>query len=331
MKPVVLVTGGAGYIGSVTCKALAEAGYLPITYDNLSRGHRQAVRWGPLEKKDLGDTNALYAVFRTYRPVAVLHFAAYAYVGESMRAPELYFQNNVVKTLNLLDCMRECGVKIIVFSSSCATYGLPIEIPIKETHPQDPINPYGESKRAIEGALRWYGVGHNLKWTALRYFNAAGADPEGEIGENHSPETHLIPLTIEAALGLRSHVAIYGTDYETPDGTAIRDYVHVTDLADAHVRALEYLLRGGASRPINLGTGNGYSVRQVVRAVERAAGITGISKNAERRPGDPAVLVADASESGRVLMWKPRYSDLEAIIGTALQWHRGKLPKKMRI
>lgn len=324
MKPVVLVTGGAGYIGSATCKALARAGYLPVAYDNLSRGHHWAVKWGPLEEHDLKDEKALCASFRTYSPVAVLHFAAYAYIGESMSAPYLYFQNNMVNSLTLLECMRECGVKTIVFSSSCATYGLPIELPIKESHPQNPINPYGESKRAVERALYWYGTAHGLKWTALRYFNAAGADPEGDVGEDHSPETHLIPLAIEAALGPRSHVEVYGTDYPTPDGTAIRDYVHVTDLADAHVRALDYLLHGGESRAFNLGTGRGYSVRQVVSAVERATGIEGISRNAERRAGDTPDLVADAGASKAILKWQPRHSDLSTIVHTALHWHASR-------
>jgi UDP-glucose-4-epimerase GalE len=326
MKPAILVTGGAGYIGSVTCKALARAGYLPVVYDNLSRGHRWAVKWGPLEEHDLKDRKALRSAFRTYKPVAVLHFAAYASVGESMSAPDLYFQNNVVNSLTLLECMRECGVGTIVFSSSCATYGLPVEVPIKDSHPLNPINPYGESKRAVEAALHWYGVAHGLKWTALRYFNAAGADPNGDVGEDHSPETHLIPIAIEAALGLRSHVDVYGTDYPTSDGTAIRDYVHVTDLAEAHVRALEYILQDGESRAFNLGTGRGYSVRDVVRAVERATGIEGISRNAERRPGDPPELVADASAARRILRWQPQCSDLETIVRNALDWHASRLP-----
>ena len=248
MKPTVLVTGGAGYIGSVTCKALSKAGYLPVVYDNLSRGHRWAVKWGPLEEYDLKDRKAICATLRAYKPAAVLHFAAYASVTESMIAPDLYFQNNLVNSLTLLECMRESGVGAIVFSSSCAIYGIPTEVPIKDSHPQNPVNPYGETKRAVEAALHWYGVGHDLKWTALRYFNAAGADPEGEVGEDHSPETHLIPIAIEAGLGARSHVDVYGTDYPTPDGTAIRDYVHVTDLAEAHVRALDYILQGGGEQ-----------------------------------------------------------------------------------
>jgi len=326
MRPAVLVTGGAGYVGSVTCKALSKAGYLPVVYDNLSRGHRWAVKWGPLEEHDLKNRMALRATLHAYKPVAVLHFAAYAYVGESMGAPALYFQNNVVNSLTLLECMRECGLDAIVFSSSCATYGLPIEVPIKESHPQVPISPYGETKRAIEGALRWYGVGHGVNWAALRYFNAAGADPDGEVGEHHSPETHLIPLAIEAGLGVRSHVKVHGTDYATPDGTAIRDYVHVTDLAEAHVRTLEYLLQGGKSRAFNLGTGKGYSVREVVRTVERVIGIRGISCRGPRRLGDPPRLVADASAASRVLRWQPQFSDLDNIVRTALGWHASRLP-----
>ncbi len=326
MKPTILVTGGAGYIGSATCKALAKVGYLPVVYDNLSRGHRWAVKWGPLEEHDLKDRAALSATFHTYKPVAVLHFAGYAYVGESMSAPDIYFQNNVVNSLTLLKCMRDCGVHTIVFSSSCATYGLPVEVPIKDSHPQRPINPYGESKRAVESALYWYGVCHQLKWMALRYFNAPGADPEGELGEDHTPETHLIPLAIEAAIGQRSHVDIYGTDYPTPDGTAIRDYVHVTDLANAHVCALNYLLQDGESRPLNLGTGRGFSVREVVRAVERTTGTAGISRDGSRRPGDPPVLVADASIASSALKWRPQHSDLDTIVRTALDWHISRLP-----
>jgi UDP-glucose-4-epimerase GalE len=289
--------------------ALAKAGFLPVAYDNLSRGHHWAVRWGPLEVHELKDKAALRGVLRKYKPVAVLHFAAFAYVGESMRAPDLYFQNNLVNSLTLLDAMRDCDVATIVFSSSCATYGLPIDLPIPESHPQNPISPYGESKRAVEQALRWHGAAYGIKWAALRYFNAAGADPKGEIGEDHRPETHLIPLAIEAALGLRPHVSIFGTDYPTSDGTAIRDFIHVMDLAEAHVRALEYLLEGGASRALNLGTGQGHSVRKVIQTVERATAARSISRHAERRAGDP-----------------PSRSDLETIVRTALDWHRFRRP-----
>jgi len=320
-----MVTGGAGYIGSFTCKALAQAGFQPVVYDNLSRGHRWAVKWGPLVEKDLEDRVALLTAFETYRPVAVLHFAAYAYVGESMTAPELYYRNNLVNSLTLLDCMREAGVDKIVFSSTCATYGVPQCVPIPDDHPQNPINPYGESKRAIEQALRWYGEAHDLKWAALRYFNAAGGDPDGELGEAHAPETHLIPLAIEAALGRRSHVDIFGEDYDTPDGTAVRDYIHVTDLAAAHVRALDHLLgASGESRAFNLGTGSGYSVRQVLDAVEAASGARNIGRSAPRRPGDPPALVADAAAAAHILGWAPKHSGLAEIVGTALDWHRSR-------
>ena len=240
----VLVSGGAGYIGSHACKALAKAGYTPVTLDNFVYGHRWAVKWGPLVEGDLADDALVRRVFDEYDIDAVIHFAAYAYVGESMNEPGKYFRNNVVNTIKLLDAMLECGVGSIVFSSTCATYGLPVRVPIDEQHPQQPINPYGESKLFIERALHWYSVAHGIKAAALRYFNAAGADPDAEIGEDHDPETHLIPLVIQTALGQRSHVDIFGSDYPTPDGTAIRDYIHVTDLAKAHVQALEKLQSG---------------------------------------------------------------------------------------
>jgi UDP-arabinose 4-epimerase len=258
----VLVTGGAGFIGSHTAKLLAQAGLRPIVLDNLQRGHREAVKWGPLIEADVGDRNALDRALVEYPVEAVLHFAAFAYVGESMRAPELYFRNNLLNTLNLLDAMRARQVRKIVFSSSCAVYGIPLSrIPIDENHIQQPVNPYGESKCMVERVLHWYGRVYGLEWVALRYFNAAGADPEGELGENHDPETHLIPLAISAAMGLNSGLSIYGTDYDTPDGTAIRDYLHVTDLAAAHLAALRYLDTGGSSTAFNLGTGRGHSVR----------------------------------------------------------------------
>jgi UDP-arabinose 4-epimerase len=302
---------------------LARSGYRPVVYDNLSRGHRWAVKWGPLVEKDLGDRVALSAALETYRPVAVLHFAAYAYVGESMAAPGLYYRNNLVESLNLLECMQAAEVGTIVFSSTCATYGVPQKLPIADDHPQNPISPYGETKRANEQALRWYGEAHGLKWAALRYFNAAGGDPDGELGEAHSPETHLIPLAIEAALGQRSHVDIFGEDYETDDGTAVRDFIHVTDLAEAHVRALDYLRSPlGESRAFNLGTGSGYSVRQVLDAVEAASGARHIGRSAPRRPGDPPELVADASAAMRLLDWAPQHSSLTEIVDTALSWHR---------
>lgn len=319
----VLVTGGAGYIGSHTAKALAKAGHEPFVLDDLSLGHRWAVKWGPLLQWNLADSPKL-AEFLKNDPVdAVLHFAANALVGESVRDPRKYFWNNVVNTLRLLDVMLQSGVKRIVVSSSAATYGNPHTMPIPEDHPKEPVNPYGETKLGMERALQWYGSAYDLRWMALRYFNAAGADPEGELGECHDPETHLIPLVIKAALGQRSCVEIYGTDYPTPDGTAVRDYIHVTDLADAHVRALDYLVGGGESRALNLGTGQGCSVREVIDTVGKISTVP--FREAPRREGDPPVLVADASHAGHTLGWKPIRSDIATIVQDAWRWHsRGK-------
>ena len=317
----VLVTGGAGYIGSHTAKFLAQAGLQPIVLDNLKRGHRSAVKWGPLIEADLGDRPALEKAFEQYPIEAVLHFAAFAYVGESMQAPELYFRNNVVNTLNLLDVMREKRVRKIVFSSTCATYGNPLRIPIDEDHIQDPVNPYGESKRMVERLLHWYGTIYRLQWVALRYFNAAGADPEGDLVEDHNPETHLIPVAISAAKHLGKALEVYGTDYATPDGTAIRDYLHVTDLAAAHLAAIRYLDAGGASTAFNLGTGEGHSVRDVVAAIERVSGKTVPLREVARRPGDPACLIADPAKSGKLLGWRPQHSGLDEIVETA--WRAG--------
>ena len=317
----ILVTGGAGYIGSHACKALHAAGYTPISFDNLVYGHRWAVRWGPLVEGDLADRAAIERVLREYSIDAVIHFAAYAYVGESMTDPGKYFGNNVTCTLNLLDAMQAANVKRLVFSSTCATYGIPEVVPITEDHPQRPVNPYGESKLFVEKALHWYAAAHGLHWTALRYFNAAGADPDGEIGEDHSPETHLIPLAIETALGVRPELQVMGTDYATPDGTAIRDYIHVKDLADAHVRALRRLQMGGASGAINLGTGTGYSVRDVIATVERVTGRKVKTRNAPRRVGDPPSLVAAPVRALELLDWRPQWSGLESIVRTAYRWH----------
>jgi len=317
----VLVAGGAGYIGSHICKALARAGRLPVVLDNLSRGHRAAVRWGPLVEGDIHDRAVVERTLREHRIGAVVHLAAYAYVGESMRDPGKYFGNNVTGSLALLEAVRLCGVERIVFSSTCATYGAPESLPIGDTHAQRPINPYGESKLFIERALHWYGAAHGLRSVALRYFNAAGADPDCELGEEHDPETHLIPLAIGAALGRRAPLQIYGTDYSTPDGTAVRDYVHVTDLADAHVRALDYLEAGGESTALNLGTGRGCSVREVVAAVERIAGRELPRRQGAPRPGDPAILVAEPGRSRKLLGWTPQHSDLDTIIKTAWRWH----------
>ncbi|MFI4988480.1 MAG: UDP-glucose 4-epimerase GalE [Alphaproteobacteria bacterium] len=317
----ILVTGGAGYIGSHAAKALAARGMTPVVYDNLSRGHRWAAKWGPLEEGDVLDGARLDAVLARHRPHAVMHFAALSLVEESVRDPGLYRRNNVEGTASLLDAMARARVGIMVFSSTCATYGIPEAVPIDEAAAQRPINPYGEGKLAIEAALRARGAAGGLAWTALRYFNAAGADPAGEIGEAHEPETHAIPSAIAAALGRAPAFNLYGTDYPTPDGTAIRDYIHVSDLAEAHIAALEYLLAGGASDAFNLGTGSGVSVRQVIAAVEAAAGCRLPVREAPRRAGDPAILVADPAKAARVLGWRARMSDIGTLVKTAFDWH----------
>ena len=317
----VLVTGGAGYIGSHTAKALSKDGIDPVVFDNLSRGHAEAVKWGPLVNGDLCEPQSIRRALSDYRIEAVIHFAAYAYVGESVQEPRKYFENNVANSLHLLDAMLDAGVKRIVFSSTCATYGLPERLPIREDHPQRPVNPYGEAKLFVERAMQWYERAYGLQWVALRYFNAAGADLDGEIGEVHSPETHLIPLAAQAALG-GAPLRIFGTDYPTRDGTAIRDYIHVSDLADAHVKALHYLEAEGKSAAFNLGTGRGYSVREVVNAVSRISRRSVPLVEAARRAGDPPELVADASVANAALDWQCRNSDLDTICETALNWQR---------
>ncbi len=318
----VLVTGGAGYIGSHTAKVLAQKGYEPVVFDNLSTGHGWAVKWGPLVKGELENGPLVREVLTTHRIEAVIHFAAHAYVGESMQNPRKYFRNNVIASLNLLEAMQDAGVNQIVFSSTCATYGDPQSLPLTEGHPLQPVNPYGDSKLFVERALGWFGQAYQLKYVSLRYFNASGADPEGEIGEWHEPETHLIPLVLQTALGLRPHLEVFGTDYDTPDGTAVRDYIHVTDLATAHVQALNYLKNGGASSAFNLGTGKGHSVAEVIRAAEHCTGITIHTRETARRPGDPPVLVADAQKAARVLTWQPQLTTLDEILRTAWEWHR---------
>jgi UDP-glucose-4-epimerase GalE len=317
----VLVTGGAGYIGSHTCKALAAAGYHPVSLDNLTLGHRWAVQWGPLVEADLLDADAVQRALREHHVEAVIHFAASAYVGDSMRDPAAYYRNNVLTTLALLDAMRFAGVKDIIFSSSCSVYGNPSHVPIDETHPTGPLSPYGQSKLDGENALRWYGQAYEMRWMALRYFNAAGADAEGQTGEDHSPETRLVPRAVMAAMGSEPAVDIYGTDYPTPDGTAIRDYIHVSDLARAHVSALSALNSGVASQALNLGTGRGYSVREVLTAVGKAVGRAVPHTIAPRRAGDPAEVVADARRAAAVLGWSARESALETIVATAARWH----------
>lgn len=324
MSRTVLVTGGAGYVGSHACKRLAAAGWLPVTFDDLSRGRRAAVRWGPLVEADLAKREALDAAFREHRPVAVMHFAGRIEVGESMRDPQAFYRANLLNTLNLLDAMLAAGVRLIVFSSTAAVYGHPDQVPIPETAALRPVSPYGETKLAVEQALRWYGAAYGLSSASLRYFNAAGADADGEIGEAHEPETHLIPLALQVALGRRAHIDVYGTDYPTPDGTAVRDYIHVTDLAEAHLLALEYLDRGGETTALNLGVGAGHSVKEVIDAAERISGRPIARRAADRRPGDPPVLVADPSRAKATLGWTPRHSDLETVVRTAWKWHSGR-------
>lgn len=317
----VLVTGGAGYIGSHTCKALSTAGHMPIVFDNLIYGHRWAVRWGPFVEGDIAIHSDLDAAMQRYKPDAVMHFAAFAYVGESVQHPAKYYENNVAGTLSLLACMRKHGINRLVFSSTCATYGEPLYTPIDENHPQLPINPYGSSKLMIEQILRDYDRAYGLKSICLRYFNAAGADPDSEIGESHEPETHLIPLVLDVACGKRQQIKIFGTNYDTPDGTCIRDYIHVMDLADAHILALEYLSGVRESQSFNLGHGNGFSVRDVINVAKKVTGKEIKVIDSDRREGDPPILVGSSEKAIRVLKWQPRYDDIEVIIGTSWKWH----------
>jgi UDP-arabinose 4-epimerase len=314
----VLVTGGAGYIGSHTAAAIQKSGHTSIIFDNLSAGHRWAVGSKPLVEADLADKLSIQHSLKHYNIEAVIHFAAHAYVGESIKDPRKYFHNNAVNTLNLLDMMLDCDVKYFVYSSTCATYGIPEKSPILEEHPQHPVNPYGESKFFIERVLHWYEKAYDLRWVALRYFNAAGAS--GQLGECHDPETHLIPLAIKAALtGIP--ISVFGSDYPTEDGTAIRDYIHVEDLASAHLSALEYLFKKGLCRSFNLGTGQGHSVRQVLEMVETVGKIPVPHRAADRRPGDPPVLVADNRAAIEFLGWIPQRSSLREIIESAWLWH----------
>jgi UDP-glucose-4-epimerase GalE len=314
----ILVTGGAGYIGSHTGNAIEKSGHTPIIYDNLSAGHRWAVGSKTLIEADLADKISIQGALKQHNIEAVIHFAAYAYVGESVKDPRKYFQNNAVNTLNLLDMMLDTGVKYFVYSSTCATYGIPEKLPIPEEHPQHPVNPYGESKLFIERVLYWYAKAYDLRWIALRYFNAAGAS--GQLGECHDPETHLIPLAIEAVL-TGVPLSVFGADYPTQDGTAVRDYIHVDDLASAHLSALEYLLKVGANRAFNLGTGKGHSVREVIEMVERVGKKPVPCRAAERRLGDPAVLVADSRAAKELLGWTPQRSSLREIVESAWLWH----------
>ena len=321
MKPkTVLVTGGAGYIGSHTCKALAMAGYLPVVYDNLVYGHKWAVKWGPFEKGDITDRIRLDEVINKYRPAAIIHFAAYAYVGESVINPGKYYRNNVAGSLTILEAMRDHGIDKIIFSSSCATYGIPKSVPIKEDHPQNPINPYGASKVMIERMLKDFDIAHSIRSIVLRYFNAAGADPDIEIGEDHDPETHLIPLVLDVAAGKRPEITIFGNDYDTSDGTCVRDYIHVTDLADAHVLALDALEHGMPSTSYNLGNEQGFSVKEVIDRASEVTGCKIATIIGSRRAGDPPRLVGNSRKIKKELGWRPQYNEIETIIETAWKW-----------
>ena len=322
MTKAVLVTGGAGYIGSHACKALARAGYLPGVFDDLSAGHEHAVKWGPLELGNLLDMAALDRVITRNDPVAVIHFAGCAIVGESVENPTKYYRNNVAGTLNLLNAMRRANIGKIVFSSSCTVYGDSGETRLDETHPLAPINPYGRTKLVAERMIADFAAAYGMSYMSLRYFNAAGADPDGEIGEDHDPEPHLLPRLIGAALGHEPEVRIFGTDYPTPDGTCVRDYVHVTDLAEAHIRALKRLDGDDAPTAVNLGAGRGVSVRQVIDAVSCIAGSPLPVRDASRRLGDPAYLVADIGLAKSELAWSPDLSSLTQIVRTAWSWHR---------
>ncbi|BAU10071.1 UDP-glucose 4-epimerase [Leptolyngbya sp. NIES-3755] len=324
-KPIVLVTGGAGYIGSHAVLALQQAGYEVVVFDNLVYGHRdivESVLKVELIEGDTNDRELLDRVFASRPFSAVMHFAAYAYVGESVSQPDKYYRNNVTGTLTLLEAMVAADIKKFVFSSTCATYGVPKTVPIPENHPQDPINPYGATKLMVERILADFDRAYDFKSVAFRYFNAAGADPEGRLGEDHQPETHLIPLVLMAALGKRDSISIYGTDYPTPDGTCIRDYIHVNDLAEAHVLGLNYLLKGGDSDRFNLGNGNGFSVREVIDMARKVTGRSIPAVECDRRPGDPPALVGSAEKARSILGWNPQYADLEKILTHAWAWHQ---------
>jgi UDP-arabinose 4-epimerase len=318
----ILVTGGAGYIGSHACKALAAAGYTPVTFDNLAFGHAWAVRWGPLVQGDILDRSALDRAIEQFKPRAVMHFAAFAYVGESVMNPGKYYRNNVAGTLTLLEAMRDHGVQQLVFSSTCAVYGNPQSTPISESHPCQPVNPYGASKWMVERMLADFGGAHGLRSISLRYFNAAGADPAGDIGESHDPETHLVPLALDAARGGRADITIFGDDYPNRDGTCIRDYIHVCDLAEAHLLALRALEAGHPGGAYNLGNGRGFTVREVIAAAQAVSGRNIQVKHGPRRAGDPATLVADSQLIQQELGWRPRISELNAIVESAWRWHQ---------
>jgi UDP-glucose-4-epimerase GalE len=318
----ILVVGGAGYIGSYMCKSLAKKGYVPIVLDNLVYGHRKAVKWGSFVKGSMADSKLLHRIFSENQIAAVMHFAAFCYVGESITAPGKYYHNNVANTLNLLGAMIDSKVNNFIFSSSCATYGEPVEIPITEQHPQNPINPYGRSKLMVEQILDDFSTAHGLHSISLRYFNAAGADQDGELGEDHRPETHLIPIVLKTAMGHKRSIQVFGNDYPTRDGTCIRDYIHIDDLAQAHLLALEKLLNGQPGDNYNLGNGEGYSVNEVIEVAREITKKSIPVKIGARRPGDPAVLIGSSEKAINELGWRPRFRDLHTIIETAWNWHK---------
>lgn len=324
---MILIVGGAGYIGSHVNKVLNEMGYETIILDNLSYGHEESVKWGTLCKCDLANINEVDDIFTKYNINAVMHFSSFIDVGESVRNPEKYYNNNVVNTMNLLNVMLKHDVKKFIFSSTCATYGIPQKIPLTENHPQNPINPYGWTKLMVERILKDYDTAYGLKSVILRYFNASGADESGIIGEWHNPETHLIPLILDAAMGKREDIKIFGTDYDTPDGTCIRDYIHVTDLADAHILSLEYLNKNNQSNQFNLGNGQGFSVKEVIESVKRVTGRNFNVTQTQRREGDPAILIGSSKKAKDTLGWDPQYVNIDKIIETAWNWHQ-KLNKE---
>lgn len=319
-KTAVLVAGGAGFIGSHTSKVLRRHGMVPVVLDNLITGNPWSVRFGPFTQADISDRTQVAKIIRDHSIRGAILFAAHAYVGESTAVPAKYYRNNISQSLEFLDALLEGGVRNLVFSSSCSVYGVQAQVPIAEDAPKNPLSPYAETKLFLENALRWYEQAYGMRSVCLRYFNAAGADPEGELGEWHNPETHLIPLAIGAALDGRA-LRVFGTDYPTPDGTAIRDYIHVSDLADAHVRAMRYLLEGGTGVQFNCGTGNGYSVREIIQKVEEVSGRSVRLELAPRREGDAAILVADNRRIRGALGWEPRYSSLDEIVRTAWRWY----------
>lgn len=318
----VLVTGGAGYIGSHTVAELLDRGEEVVVADSLETGHADAVLGGALHVGDIRDKAFLEGVFRQHKFDAVIHFAAYSLVGESMSNPAKYYDNNVHGTQVLLEAMQQFGVKRIVFSSTAATYGEPERTPIEESFATNPTNVYGETKLTMERMMRWFDRVHGIRYVSFRYFNAAGAHESGRIGEDHQPETHLVPIVLETALGKRSEIAVFGSDYPTRDGTCIRDYIHVSDLADAHLLAVDYLRNDGASEIFNLGSGNGFSVLEVIRTAERVTGLTIPTAIRERRAGDPAVLIASADKAKAVLGWQPKRDNMEKIIESAWRWHQ---------